>query len=140
MCVRMWPCSSQGREKAFPHILQTQGSVWLRICILRAPRLTYSFSQYLQLKDFLAWASQCNCLCLESPAKVEYALAHWAQRKRSAAAGAEAGLGGPELLPSSSSLESAVRSRAGAAPPAASLPGPPGNRLDSSPASHTSGG
>lgn len=53
VCVRMWPCSNQGREKALPHILQTQGSVWLRMCILRAPRLTYSFSQYLQLKDFL---------------------------------------------------------------------------------------
>lgn len=46
------------------------------MCILRAPRLTYSFSQYLQLKDFLVWASQCNCLCLSSPEYVEYDLLH----------------------------------------------------------------
>lgn len=50
--VRTWPCSSQGLEKAFPQVAQTQGSVWLRMCILRAPRLRYSLLQYLQLKAF----------------------------------------------------------------------------------------
>ena len=71
VCVLMCPCSNQGLENALPQILQTQGKVCVRMCILRAPRLTYSLSQYLQLKDFLDWASQCSCLCLPSPEKVE---------------------------------------------------------------------
>lgn len=62
--VRTWPCSSQGLEKAFPQVPQTQGSVWLRMCILRAPRLRYSLLQYLQLKAFRVWES----LATESPA------------------------------------------------------------------------
>lgn len=57
MWVRTWPCSSQGLEKAFPQVAQTQGSVWLRMCIFRAPRLRYSLLQYLQLKAFRAWGS-----------------------------------------------------------------------------------
>lgn len=61
--VRTWPCSSQGLEKAFPQVPQTQGSVWLRMCILRAPRLTYSLLQYLQLKALRDWGS----LAPESP-------------------------------------------------------------------------
>ena len=61
--VRTWPCSSQGLEKAFPQVLQTQGSVWLRMCILRAPRLIYSLLQYLQLKALRDWGS----LATESP-------------------------------------------------------------------------
>lgn len=71
VCVLMCPCSSQGLEKAFPHILQTHGSVCVLMCIFRAPRLTYSFSQYLQLNDFRLCASQCSCLCFMSP---EYVL------------------------------------------------------------------
>ena len=63
MWVRRWPWSSQGLEKAFPQVLQTQGSVWLRMCILRAPRLTYSLLQYLQLKALRDWGS----LATESP-------------------------------------------------------------------------
>lgn len=55
--VRTWPCSSQGREKAFPQVAHTQGSVWLRMCILRAPRLRYSLLQYLQLKALRDWRS-----------------------------------------------------------------------------------
>lgn len=62
--VRTWPCSSQGLENAFPQVLQTQGSVWLRMCILRAPRLIYSLLQYLQLKALRDWES----LTTESPA------------------------------------------------------------------------
>ena len=62
--VRTWPCSSQGLEKAFPQVPQTQGSVWLRMCILRAPRLRYSLLQYLQLKALRVWES----LATESPA------------------------------------------------------------------------
>lgn len=69
--VLMCPWSNQGLENALPQILQTQGKVWVRMCIFRAPRLTYSLSQYLQLNDFLDWASQCSCLCLASPEKVE---------------------------------------------------------------------
>ena len=64
MCVRTWPCSSQGLEKAFPQVPQTQGSVWLRMCILRAPRLRYSLLQYLQLKALRVWES----LATDSPA------------------------------------------------------------------------
>ena len=64
MWVRTWPCSSQGLEKAFPQVPQTQGSVWLRMCILRAPRLRYSLLQYLQLKALRVWES----LATESPA------------------------------------------------------------------------
>lgn len=49
--VRMWPWSSQGLEKALPQMTQMQGSVCVRMCILRAPRLEYSLSQYLQVKQ-----------------------------------------------------------------------------------------
>lgn len=62
--VRTWPCSSQGLEKAFPQVPHTQGSVWLLMCILRAPRLTYSLLQYLQLKALRDWGS----LATERPA------------------------------------------------------------------------
>ena len=53
VCVRICPCSSQGRENALPHNLHLHGSVCVRMCILSAPSDTYTFSQYLQLKDFL---------------------------------------------------------------------------------------
>ena len=53
MCVRMWPRSSQGLEKALPQVGHTQGSVWERMCIFRAPRLVYSLGQCLQWKDAL---------------------------------------------------------------------------------------
>lgn len=71
--VRIWPCSNQGLEKAFPQIVHLHGSVWVLICIFKAPRETYTFSQYLQLKDFLgpSPAAQWNCLCLERPENVE---------------------------------------------------------------------
>lgn len=68
--VRMWPWSSQGLEKALPHTLQTQGNVWVRICILRAPRLAYSLSQYLQVKAHPVGRWQCSCWCLARPARV----------------------------------------------------------------------
>lgn len=54
VCVRMWPRSSQGLEKAFPQVGQTQGSVCERMCIFRAPRLVYSLGQCLQKKAGLA--------------------------------------------------------------------------------------
>lgn len=50
VCVRMCPLSSQGLEKAFPQVGQTQGSVWERMCIFSAPRLLYSLGQCLQKK------------------------------------------------------------------------------------------
>lgn len=48
VCVRIWPCNSQGRLNALPHNLHIHGSVCVRICILRAPSVLYAFSQYLQ--------------------------------------------------------------------------------------------
>jgi len=54
--VRMCPRSSQGREKALPQVGQTQGNVWERMCIFRAPRLVYSLGQCLQKKAGLAAA------------------------------------------------------------------------------------
>lgn len=54
VCVRMWPRSSHGLEKALPQVVHTQGSVCERMCIFRAPRLVYSFGQCLQRKAGLA--------------------------------------------------------------------------------------
>lgn len=79
----MWPCSSQGLEKAFPQSLQTHGRVCVRMCIFRAPRLTYSLSQYLQLKNLWHCHSQWSCLCLARPEKVKYALWQSKHSKRS---------------------------------------------------------
>lgn len=80
----MCPWSSHGLLKALPQSLHLQGSVWVRMCILRAPRLTYTLSQCLQLKVFFAvdssLAEQWNCWCLERPEYVEYDLLqklHW---------------------------------------------------------------
>lgn len=50
MWVRMWPWSSQGREKALPQMRQRQGRLWVRMCIFRAPRLPYARVQCRQLK------------------------------------------------------------------------------------------
>lgn len=60
MWVRMWPRSSQGLEKALPQMVQRQGSVCVRMCILRAPRLVHSLSQNLQVKQ--SWQGSCRCL------------------------------------------------------------------------------
>lgn len=68
--VRMWPWSSQGREKALPQMAQGQGSVCVRRCILRAPKLLYSLSQCLQEKQRCACSWQCGSRCLASPAGV----------------------------------------------------------------------
>lgn len=54
VCVRMWPRSSHGLEKAFPQVVHTQGRVCERMCIFRAPRLVYSLGQCLQRKAGLA--------------------------------------------------------------------------------------
>lgn len=74
VCVRMCPWSSQGLEKAFPQTLHTHGSVCVLMCILSAPRLMYSFSQYLQLKYFLLLHSHWSCLCLVKPTKLKCSL------------------------------------------------------------------
>lgn len=74
VCVRMCPWSSQGLEKAFPQSLHTQGSVCVLMCIFSAPRLMYSFSQYLQLKYFLLLHSQRSCLHLARPMKLKCSL------------------------------------------------------------------
>lgn len=54
VCVRMWPRSSHGLEKAFPQVVHTHGRVCERMCIFRAPRLVYSLGQCLQRKAGLA--------------------------------------------------------------------------------------
>lgn len=72
--VRMCPWSSQGLENALPQRLHTQGSVCVLMCILSAPRLTYSFSQYLQLKYFLLLHSHWNCLCFAKPKTLKCSL------------------------------------------------------------------
>lgn len=111
MWVRTWPWSSQGLEKAFPQVVQTQGSVWLRMCIFRAPRLRYSLLQYLQLKAFRDWgslATESLASCLGSWPKPGKAMKASASRdeaeveEKDEGAG-EGGLGGCELLPLSSS-------------------------------------
>ena len=40
VCVRMWPCSSHGRLKAFPQMVHLHGRVCVRMCIFNAPRET----------------------------------------------------------------------------------------------------
>jgi hypothetical protein len=50
--VLMWPCSSQGREKDFPHSGHLQGSVWVRMCIFRADWELYIFMQCGHEKSF----------------------------------------------------------------------------------------
>lgn len=50
VCVRMWPRSSHGLEKAFPQVVHTHGKVCERMCIFSAPRLVYSLGQCLQRK------------------------------------------------------------------------------------------
>lgn len=74
VCVRMCPWSSQGLEKAFPQSLHTHGSVCVLMCILSAPRLMYSFVQYLQLKCFLLLHSHSSCLCVAKPMKLKCSL------------------------------------------------------------------
>lgn len=69
--VLMWPCRSQGREKAFPHNLHLQGSVCVLICIFKAPSEVYVLLQYLQDNSFFPCsAEQWNCLCFDKPLKV----------------------------------------------------------------------
>ena len=66
----MCPWSSHGLENAFPQRWHLHGNVCVLMCIFNAPRLTYTFSQYLHEKDFFAWpsaAAQWNCWCLDRP-------------------------------------------------------------------------
>lgn len=60
-----------------PHVWHLQGRVCVRMCILSAPRLTYTFWQNLHEKDFFAWpcaAEQWYCWCFDKPEYVEYDL------------------------------------------------------------------
>lgn len=102
VCVRMWPRSNQGLEKAFPQVVHTQGRVCERICIFRAPRLLYSLGQCLQRKAGLAAVT---CISLSSSSggliwviePVHFIL--W----RGAYVCTGSGLGGSDVRPSSSS-------------------------------------
>lgn len=115
----MWPRSSHGLEKALPQVVQTHGSVCERMCIFRAPRLLYSLGQCLHRKAALSAdvvlsamlefstrlalvpALQCESWCRESAARLLQEIPQWAHWKRSEGSG----LGGSEVLPSSSSPE-----------------------------------
>jgi len=44
VCVRKWPCSSHGREKALPQRGQRHGRVCVRTCILSAPIVLYTYT------------------------------------------------------------------------------------------------
>lgn len=113
----MWPLSSHGLEKALPQVVQTHGSVCERMCIFKAPRLLYSFGQCLHRKAALVVALsamlefstrlalvpalQCESWWRESAARLLQEIPQWAHWKRSEGSG----LGGSEVLPSSSSPE-----------------------------------
>ncbi|TNN50845.1 hypothetical protein EYF80_038928 [Liparis tanakae] len=63
------------------------------MCILRAPRLTYSFSQYLQLKYFWPLHSHWSRLCLAALEKLECSLRRSEHSKHSWRPAAEGALG-----------------------------------------------
>ncbi len=59
--VRMWPCSSQGREKLLPQCGQLQPAPWVRRCMASAAGLLYSRPQ----------VGQRSCCGLLLPAAVD---------------------------------------------------------------------
>uniref|UniRef100_A0A182UJA0 Uncharacterized protein n=1 Tax=Anopheles melas TaxID=34690 RepID=A0A182UJA0_9DIPT len=71
VCVRMWPCSSHGRENALSQCVHLHGSVCVRMCILSAPSVLYGLSHSLHTNVFCAWlpsaAGQWNCWCFDRP-------------------------------------------------------------------------
>lgn len=117
VCVRMCPLSNHGLENALPQVVQTHGSVCERMCIFKAPRLLYSLGQCLHRKAALVVvvsamlefstrlalvpALQCDSWWRESAARLLQEIPQWAHWKRSDGSG----LGGSEVLPSSSSPE-----------------------------------
>lgn len=98
----MCPLKSHGREKAFPQVGQTQGSVCERMCIFRAPRLLYSLGQCLQKNAGRVagtGGSLLSSLCPALPLLLRLGLlVCWGWYVSE-----ESGLGGSDVRPSSSS-------------------------------------